>query len=117
MSPLIAQVNPIYNPAINSRLGNSAITGGNTIPIFNLVLNNLLVLALSIAGLYFFVNLIRGGYEWITAGGDKESVQKARQRILNAIIGAIVTFAVYSITLVVEYFFGFNILSFNIPTV
>ena len=109
----LAQINPLYNPTINQRIGNAAVTPAAG--IMALVLNNLITLALSIAGLYFFYNLVRGGYEWISAGGDKEAAQKARIRLTNAVVGIVVTFSVFALVKVVEYFFGFNILSFNIP--
>jgi len=106
----------INNPALNAKIGDFSLIGGTPAEALNSVLNNLVTLALSIAGIYFFANLIMGGYTWISAGGDKESVQKARNRISNALIGIVFTFAIFTIIYIMEFFFGFNILKFNIPT-
>src|SRR5579872_5086824 len=44
-------------------------------------------LVLSIGGLAVFMYLILGGFNWLTAGGDKSKIEAARSMITNAIIG------------------------------
>lgn len=51
-----------------------------------------------LASLLVLLYLIWGGIEWITSGGDSAKVQKARDKITQAIIGILVlasTFAIY----------------------
>src|SRR3990172_10167427 len=50
-------------------------------------ISNFLILAFAIALLVVLVMLIWGAFEWITSGGDKDAVGKARNRIINALIG------------------------------
>ncbi len=53
-----------------------------------------------IASLLVLLYLIWGGIEWITSGGDSAKVQKARDKITQAVIGIIIlslTFALYSV--------------------
>jgi hypothetical protein len=47
-----------------------------------------------IAVLYF---LLMGGFTWVTAGGDKGNVEKARSMITNAIIGIIILASVFAV--------------------
>ncbi|MBI4066794.1 hypothetical protein HY407_00270, partial [Candidatus Gottesmanbacteria bacterium] len=48
-------------------------------------INNVLTVAFAVAVLVVLVMLILGAFEWITSGGDKEAVGKARGRIINAL--------------------------------
>lgn len=78
---------------------------------------NVLTLAFGIAILVVLVMLIWGAFEWITSGGDKEAVGKARNRIINALIGLAVLAIAYALTRVAGQFLGFNILEgLPIPT-
>ena len=58
-----------------------------------------------IAGLIAIIYLLLGALSWITSGGNKESVDKAREKIQAAIVGLIVIFAVLAIIVVVENVF------------
>ena len=58
-----------------------------------------------IAGLIAIIYLLLGALGWITSGGNKESVDKAREKIQAAIVGLIVIFAVLAIIVVVENVF------------
>lgn len=48
-----------------------------------------------LAGSLFFVYLIWGGVQWMTAGGDTKKVQGAQQRILFSVVGILVVFLSY----------------------
>jgi hypothetical protein len=70
---------------------------------------------LVIAALAAFIFLIWGGIQWITSGGDKSSVEAARQRILAAIIGLFVVFAAWALMAIIGQFFGFDIGNLSLP--
>ncbi len=53
---------------------------------------------LSFLGIVFFVLIIYGGFQWMTAGGNEEQVNKAIDMIKSAIIGLIIIMAAYLIT-------------------
>lgn len=55
-----------------------------------------------VAGLMALLYLLLGGISWITSGGNKESVEKARNKIEAAIIGLVVVFAVLAIVVLME---------------
>lgn len=114
-SRLLSQVPPIYNPAVNSNIGDVQPYSGNSIPILELFLRNVVTMAFIIAGLWFFIQIILSGYNYITAAGDKESVQKAQRRIQQALIGLVIILALYALNHTINIVFGLNIISFNIP--
>ncbi|PIT94527.1 hypothetical protein COT98_03370 [Candidatus Falkowbacteria bacterium CG10_big_fil_rev_8_21_14_0_10_39_9] len=55
-------------------------------------------MALGLLGIIFLVLLVMGGYQWMTAGGSEEQVEKAQSRIKNGIIGLVIVLAAYAIT-------------------
>jgi len=106
----------ITNPVLPSSLG------GGTNPDVNqggkslgqLISN--LIGALFIAGFFLaFMQLIIGGIQWITAGGDKQALEKARTGITNAIMGLIIVGAAYAVMKLVGQFFGIEITNLTIP--
>lgn len=79
-------------------------------------IQNALTIAFAIAILVVLVMLIWGAFEWITSGGDKESVGKARGRIVNALIGLAVLAVAYALAKLAAQFLGFDIEKIGIPT-
>lgn len=74
-----------------------------------------LFLALAVLIAVFF--LIWGGIKWILSGGDKGGVEAARNTIIAAVIGLVVTFLAFFIISIVGRFFGIDLLNFSIPTI
>lgn len=65
-------------------MGGQGVPG--LIPFFNAILKLLIVLA----GLYAFFNLITAGYQFMSAGGDPKSVEKAWAKIWQSLIGLLI---------------------------
>lgn len=55
-------------------------------------------LALSFVGVIFLVLMIYAGIMWMTAQGNDQQVGKAKNLLINAIIGLVIVFAAYAIT-------------------
>jgi cytochrome bd-type quinol oxidase subunit 2 len=53
---------------------------------------------LGLLGVIFIILLIVAGQKWMTAGGEEEKVNEAKDTIKRAIIGLIIVVAAYSIT-------------------
>ncbi|OGE28326.1 hypothetical protein A2867_04930 [Candidatus Daviesbacteria bacterium RIFCSPHIGHO2_01_FULL_40_11] len=85
------------------------VTLGNAI-------SNILFLAFAIAALIVLIMLIIGAFEWITSGGDKENVAKARNRIINALIGLAVLAVAFALANVFAQFTGINLQNLTIPS-
>ncbi len=70
--------------------GSEFATGSN--PVGKLLTTGI-QLFLVVAGIVTLIYLLWGGLDWITSGGEKEKLLKARQKIQNAFIGIIVIIA------------------------
>lgn len=53
---------------------------------------------LSLLGVIFIILIVYAGYHWMTAAGDEQKVQKAKDTIQRAIIGLIIVLAAFAIT-------------------
>ncbi len=71
--------------------------GFSSAPAENIVAN-IISVVLGLLGILFVVLMIFSGYQWMTAGGNEETVKKAQGRIKNAIIGLIIVVMAYAIT-------------------
>jgi|GEM_PF-1780961 len=78
------------------------VNPGFKIPPFDAVLTFLIRIFFIIGGIMAILYLLLGAFAWITSGGNKENVDKARDKIMNAIIGIILIFAVLAIVAVIE---------------
>ena len=70
-------------------------------------ITNVLILVFGLGVLVVLVMIIQGAFEWITSGGDKDAVGKARNRILNALIGLAVLAVAFGLANVAAQFLGF----------
>lgn len=77
----------------------------SAVGIKNIVLEKmggLVGLVLSFVGIIFLMLIVWAGIQWMTAQGNSSQVDKAKDLMINAIIGLIIVTAAYSIT----YFIG-----------
>ncbi len=107
----------IRNPVLPASLGGGPNPDPNQggIALGRLIGN--LIGALFIAGfLLAFMQIIISAVQWITAGGDKQALEKARSGITNAIMGLVIVAAVYALMTLVGQFFGMDITALKIPS-
>jgi hypothetical protein len=74
------------------------------------VVSSIVGVITAVAGIWFFLNFIVAGIQWIGAGGDKHTLEEAQKRITNAFIGLIIVVAGWSILALAGKFLGFDIL-------
>lgn len=74
-----------------------------------------LVLVFTVGAFIVLLMLIVGAYEWITSGGDKEAVGKARNRIINALIGLIILALAFALVRLIGAFTGLELTNLQIP--
>lgn len=55
-------------------------------------------IVLSFIGVIFLILMIYAGIMWMTAAGNDQQVTKAKDLMINAVIGLIIVFAAYAIT-------------------
>jgi len=63
------------------------------------------------ASIWFLLQVLFGGYEWMSAGGDSKKIESARSRITNAFIGLIIVVGSWSLLAVTGKFLGFDTLA------
>lgn len=76
---------------------------------FGLFVSQVLNIVLVIAALMVFLYLVWGGMEWISAGGDKSKIEKARNRIMQSIIGMIVLASMAALFMMLQSFLGIEL--------
>lgn len=93
-----AQTNEPETPAPANQMDLFQQSAGfSSAPAENIVAN-IISVVLGLLGILFVVLMIFSGYQWMTAGGNEETVKKAQGRIKNAIIGLIIIVMAYAIT-------------------
>lgn len=75
------------------------------------LISNILVVLTVVAGLAFVLYFLLGGLNWITAGGDKGKIDKAKGMMTSGAIGLIVISVSYAITWIVGKALGIDILN------
>lgn len=78
-------------------------------------INNAVTLVFGIALLLTLIYLIWGAFDWITSGGDKEGVGKARSKIINALVGLVILGVAFALARTAGEFLGFDLLNIVIP--
>lgn len=71
-------------------------------------LSNLIALFYAVAAIVLIFMLIWGAFDWITSEGDKEKLQSAQRKIINAIIGIILFAMAFAVIQVLGTFTGFT---------
>lgn len=83
---------------------------GFKIPSLGDLLTFLIRIFFIVAGLAALLFLLTGALSWVTSGGNKENVDKARDKITNAVVGLILIVAVLAIIVTIEQvIFGGNL--------
>lgn len=108
----LSVVSPAYALQVKtpSNIGIDPTTAPSTI------LSSALTIVYIVAALLVLYFLILGAFRWITSGGDKDAIGKARNAIVNALIGLAVLALAVVIVVIVGKILNINILgSFSIP--
>lgn len=71
-------------------------------------ISKILMVSFIVALVVVLAMLIWGAFEWIASGGDKDNVGKARNRIVNALIGLAVLAIAFALFRFAGEFLGFN---------
>lgn len=75
---------------------------GFQIPTLTDVLTFMIRMFFAVAGIIALLYLLLGALAWITSGGNKESVEKARDKIQNAIVGLLLIVLVLALMWTLE---------------
>ena len=86
---------------LNQVAGKVGFKTGNEEASVAVIVGRIIKVALSLVGVVFMVLMVYGGYLWMTAAGNEENVDKAKNLIRAAVIGLIIIASAYSITALV----------------
>jgi len=95
----IQPVSPVYSP--------SADPAANLEVIISTGLGVMTV----VGGLFFVVYFFLGALKWVTAGGDSGKVGKARDEMIQGVIGLIILVAAYAIVGLIGTIIGIDLLN------
>ena len=90
--------------------------GVATIQGFECIFINIVRVLVPLVGLAFFVMLIAGAFQMMTAGGDPKAIQKARATLTAAIAGLVLFFGIWFILLLIKTITGVDVTEFVIPS-
>jgi hypothetical protein len=91
------------------------VNANNTI---SAIISNAIAILFTVAAVAFVFMIIWGAFQWITSGGDKEALGKARGRLTNALIGILILALAFVIIQTVGQIIGLNPLgSLSLPNI
>jgi cytochrome bd-type quinol oxidase subunit 2 len=95
--PSIAHAQGLKNAGKNlDFIGERA--GANTKANLPTVVGNIVSAALTLLGIIFLVLMVYAGYLWMTAQGEEQQIEKAKNIIKSSLIGLVVVVSAYAIT-------------------
>ena len=69
------------------------------------IVARIIFIALGLLGVVFLAFMLLGGFNWMTSSGNEEKVKKAKETLLNYLIGILITLAAYAISyFLISYF-------------
>ncbi len=72
--------------------------GANTNTNLPTIIGGIINAALTLVGLIFLILMVYAGYLWMTARGEADQIDKAKQIIIAAVIGIVIVVSAYAIT-------------------
>lgn len=109
--PLAQLINPVIPPIIGT---GGPEKGGTAI---GLLLGNILGGMMIVGFLTAMIFLMTGAFHWITSGGDKASLESARNKIIHSLVGLIVLASVWAMMTVISQFLGISFPNLKIPSI
>ena len=96
--------------AFGFKVGSSAETGFQAATTLERILSVALGGVTLIAGVYLLFIFLIAAFNWLSAGGDSGKVEKARDSMIQGLIGLTLIVATYAIMGVISAVFGIQIL-------
>ena len=93
-----------------------ATNGVATIQGFECLFANIAQVVVYFAGIAFFIMFLKGGFEYLTSGGDSKKTAKATSTLTMSIIGIVGVIASFLIIKFISDFTGVNVVDFVIPS-
>ena len=85
--------------------------GFNALTNLEAFISNLIGFMTALGALLFVIYFVLGAYEWISSGGDKGKLEKARNRMMYGILGMILIVGSYSLIGLLSGIIGIDFLN------
>jgi hypothetical protein len=110
---LKSQFGPGLQDPSNYFAGNDSGAAGTTNVLTNVetFISNVIGVLTVLGGLFFVFFFVQGAFSWITAGGDSGQIEKARNKMIQGVLGLIVLVASYAIIGLIGAIVGLNLLN------
>lgn len=93
-----AQITPGSSGLDAAAAGSGLDSGCSDAGCINVVIGRVINIVIGFLGIVLLVLFLYAGFLWMTAGGDEENVKKAKQLLLNAVIGYFIIGGAYALT-------------------
>lgn len=70
------------------------------------VVSTVIKTGLSLVAVIFFLLFFYGGFNWMTARGNEQQIEKSKKTVTAAVIGLVVVLGAYAVTALVGSFLG-----------
>ncbi|MBT3230701.1 hypothetical protein HN358_02880 [Candidatus Uhrbacteria bacterium] len=94
--PMLAA--PVHAQDISTELDSAALAAEFSDEPLAATIGDLIKVFLTLLGIILLVLVIYAGFLWMTAGGESDKTQKAKDIMINAVIGLIILLAAYAIS-------------------
>ncbi len=73
--------------------------------------SRLLVYAIAISGMYFFVRTLLAGFQYLTSEGEPAKIQAAQQTLIHSLLGLILIITAFFLAQIIQTIFGLKIVT------
>lgn len=112
MNNLIAQADfgGGLQPPIANEYTEGVTQGTTALARGELIISNIIGILTTVASVFFVVYFVLGAFKWVTAGGDSGKVQKARDQMIEGVLGLVLIVAAYGVIGIIGSIVGLDIL-------
>ena len=82
-------------------------------PTVSQIIGMIINAVLGLVGVIFLILIIYSGFQWMTAGGNEETIAHAKKRLTNATIGLVIVLTAYVISLFILTSIWYDVLFSN----
>lgn len=107
---LLAQLGTFKPPVYNTWTTGLTDTTA-TLNKLEFVISSVLGIFTTVGGILFIYTFIQGALAWVSAGGESAKIQKARDQMVQGVVGLIIIVAAYAIIGLISTVVGIDILN------
>lgn len=89
-------------------LGGLTQTNETGAEVISKILSNLVTLIYSVAAVVLVFMILWGAFDWLTSEGDKEKLENAKRKLINAFIGIMLFAVAFAVIQILGKFTGFT---------